>query len=57
MANKKIDESLLREMYNKIRNVEIKNIKTQKNDDKQMVKAIETYINKKVKEEGLTDED
>ena len=51
MANKALDEMLLREMYNAIRSAEIKNIKTQKNDDKQMVSAIERYIVKKVEEE------
>lgn len=57
MANKDINESLLREMYNAIRGAEIKNIKTQKNDDKQMVSSIEKYIYRKVEEEVQGDED
>ncbi len=56
MANKALDEMLLREMYNAIRSAEIKNIKTQKNDDKQMVSAIERYIIKKVEAEVQKDE-
>lgn len=56
MANKALDEILLREMYNAIRSAEIKNIKTQKNDDKQMVSAIEKYIVKKVEAEVQKDE-
>lgn len=56
MANEKLDEKLLREMYNAIRSAEIKNIKTQKNDDKQMVSAIEKYVMKKVEEEAQKDE-
>lgn len=52
-----INENLLREMYNKVRSAEIKNIKTQKNDDKQMVSAIEKYIVKKVEEEVHKNED
>ena len=57
MANKLLDDKLLREMYNVIRSAEIKNIKTQKNDDKQMVSAIEKYIVKKVEEEARQNED
>lgn len=57
MENKKLDETLLREMYNAVRNAEIKNIKTQKNDDKQMVSAIESYITQKVKSEVRENED
>lgn len=56
MENKALDEKLLREMYNAIRSAEIKNIKTQKNDDKQMINAIERYIVKKVEEEVKKDE-
>lgn len=56
MENKTLDEKLLREMYNVIRSAEIKNIKTQKNDDKQMVSAIEKYIVKKVEAEVNKDE-
>lgn len=56
MENKALDEKLLREMYNAIRSAEIKNIKTQKNDDKQMVSTIERYIVKKVEAEVQKDE-
>ena len=56
MANKNLDERLLREMYNTVRNAEIKNTKTQKNDDRQMVSAIESYIKSKVEKE-VKDED
>lgn len=49
--NKKLDEKLMRKMFNSIRIAEIKNIKTQKNDDKRMVTIIEDYISKKVREE------
>lgn len=57
MANKKeLDSHLLRTMFNAIRSAEIKNIKTQKQDDKGMVKVIEQYIDKKVKEEMKKDE-
>ena len=56
MANKNIDERLLREMYNMVRNAEIKNTKTQKNDDRQMVSLIEGYIKSKVEKE-VKDED
>lgn len=56
MENKALDENLLREMYNAIRSAEIKNIKTQKNDDKQMVSTIERYIVKKVEAEVQKDE-
>lgn len=52
MGNEKqLDEQLLREMFNAIRSAEIKNIKTQKRDDKGMVKIITEYISKKVGKE------
>ena len=52
MANKKeLDPKLLRLMFNSIRSAEIKNIKTQKQDDKGMVRVIEGYVNGKVREE------
>ncbi len=53
MENKDLDAALLREMFNAIRNAEIKNIKIQKKDDKQMVKSIASYITKKVEREGV----
>lgn len=56
MVNKDLDPTLMREMFNAIRSAEIKNIKTQKNDDKHMVSAITEYITKKVGKE-CTDED
>lgn len=58
MANKKeLDPQLLRIMFNSIRSAEIKNIKTQKQDDKGMVRVIEDYVIKKVREEMSEDED
>lgn len=58
MANKKdLDPQLLRAMFNAIRNAEIKNIKTQKQDDKGMVRIIEDYVSKKVGEEMKENED
>ena len=56
MANKDLDPALMREMFNAIRNTEIKNIKTQKLDDKQMVSAITDYITKKVGKEKLNED-
>lgn len=56
MANKELDPILMREMFNTIRSAEIKNIKTQKNDDKHMVSAITKYVTKKVGKE-CEDED
>lgn len=50
-ANNKLDEKMLRVMFNSIRSAEIKNIKTQKLDDKGMVKIIEDYVVRKVREE------
>ncbi len=58
MVNKEeLDEQLLKTMFNAIRNSEIKNIKTQKYDDKKMVNLIEDYVTKKVKEEMKNNED
>lgn len=58
MGNKKdLDLQLLRLMFNSIRSAEIKNIKTQKKDDKGMVRAIEDFIDRKVREEMKKDED
>jgi hypothetical protein len=49
--NGDLDEQLLRKMFNVIRTAEIKNIKTQKKDDKGMIRSIETYVIGKVEEE------
>lgn len=58
MENKKdLDPKLLREMFNLIRSAEIQNIKTQKKDDKGMVRSIEEFINRKVGEEMGKNED
>lgn len=57
MANDNLDNALLREMYNEVRKAEIKNTKTRKNDDRQMVAAIESYIIKKVNAEVKKHED
>lgn len=46
--NNEIDKVVLRELFNAIRNAEIKNVKIQKLDDKQMAKQITKYISKKV---------
>ena len=52
MANDKdLDKQLLRNMFNSIRSAEISNVKTQKRDDKAMVREIENYVSKKVGEE------
>lgn len=52
MVNEKdLDTQLLRSMFNSIRSAEIKNIKTQKRDDKDMVRVIEEFVYKKVGEE------
>ncbi len=51
--NKNLNQELMREMFNKIRNAEIKNINIQKYDDKQMVARIMQYVDKKVKEEDV----
>lgn len=58
MVNKKeLNPQLLRSMFNSIRSAEIKNIKTQKRDDKGMVRVIEEFINRKVGEEMTKVED
>lgn len=49
--NGDLDEQLLRKIFNVIRTAEIKNIKTQKKDDKGMIRSIETYVIGKVEEE------
>lgn len=55
--NKDLDPQLMRSMFNEIRNAEIKNVKTQKKDEKGMVRAIVEFVNKKVGEEMKRDED
>ena len=58
MGNEKdLDPLLLRDMFNVVRSAEIKNIKTQIKDDKGMVKVIEDYVRRKVKEEMAGNED
>ena len=49
--NNELDPQLLKTMFNAIRSAEIKNIKTQMQDDKGMVKKIEEFIYNKVREE------
>ena len=51
MENKPLDNDMLRVMFKSIRKAEDENIKTQKYDNKKMVKMIEKYIDKKVREE------
>ena len=48
--NNEVDKVVLRDLFNAIRNAEIKNVKIQKLDDKQMAKQITKYISKKVGE-------
>lgn len=58
MVNKKeLDPQLLESLFNEIRSAEIKNIKTQKKDDKNMVRTIEEIVNSKVEEEMKKNED
>lgn len=57
MNEKDLDTQLLRSMFNSIRSAEIKNIKTQKRDDKDMVRVIEEFVYKKVGEEMKKYED
>ena len=52
-----LDQALLKTMFNAIRSGEIQNIKTQKRDDKGMVRIIEEYVHEKVKKEMKSDED
>lgn len=54
--NQEVNVELMRKMFNTIRSAEVKNIKTQKQDDKGMVGIIEKYINGKVEEEMNKDE-
>ncbi len=56
-SKKDLDSQLLKSMFNAIRSAEIKNIKTQKRDDKGMVRDIEEFVNKKVGEEMKQNED
>ncbi len=56
-SKKDLDSQLLRSMFNSIRSEEIKNIKTQKRDDKGMVRVIKEFVNRKVGEEMKRDED
>ncbi len=56
MENKKINNDMLRVMFKSIRKAEDKNIKTQKYDNKKMIKMIESYIEKKVREEMAENE-
>ena len=44
MENKKINNDMLRVMFKSIRKAEDENIKTQKYDNKKMIKMIESYI-------------
>ncbi|WP_182436310.1 hypothetical protein [Clostridium sp. AM27-31LB] len=56
MENKKINNDMLRVMFKSIRKAEDENIKTQKYDNKKMIKMIESYIEKKVREEMAKNE-
>lgn len=56
MENKKINNDMLRVMFKSIRKAEDENIKTQKYDNKKMIKMIESYIEKKVRKEMAENE-
>ena len=49
--NKDLDEMLLQDMFKRIRGAEVSNIKTQKRDDKGMVRIITEYVSKTVEKE------
>ena len=57
MENKKINNDTLKIMFKSIRKAEDENIKTQKYDNKKMIKMIESYIEKKVRKEMVENED
>lgn len=57
MENKKINNHTLKIMFKSIRKAEDENIKTQKYDNKKMIKMIESYIEKKVRKEMAENED
>lgn len=57
MENKKINNDTLKIMFKSIRKAEDENIKTQKYDNKKMIKMIENYIEKKVRKEMAENED
>ena len=57
MENKKINNDTLKIMFKSIRKAEDENIKTQKYDNKKMIKMIESYIEKKVRKEMAENED
>lgn len=57
MENKKINNGMLKIMFKSIRKAEDENIKTQKYDNKKMIKMIENYIEKKVRKEMAENED
>jgi hypothetical protein len=48
--NQEVDKRLLREMFNDVRSAEIKNVKIQKYDDKQMAQRITKYVIRKAGE-------
>ena len=56
-SKKDLDQHLLRAMFNEIRTREIRNIKTQKLDDKGMIKDIEAYVRETIRREASRDED
>lgn len=57
MENKRIDNDMLVVMFKAIRKIEDENIKTQKYDNKKMISLIERFIDKKVREEMVKNED
>ncbi len=48
MENNEIDKKLLRDLFDKVRSAEIKNVKIQKLDDKEMAKTIYKFLKKKL---------
>ena len=52
-----INDELNDELMKKMFNAEIRNIKTQINDDKKMATILEDYVSKKVREEMRKNED
>ena len=55
--NDELNDELMKKMFNAIRDAEIRNIKTQINDDKKMATILEDYVSKKVREEMRKNED
>lgn len=48
MENNQVDKKLMRDLFDKIRSAEIKNVKIQKLDDKDMAKNIYKFLKKQL---------